>query len=183
MTAENCINEHSIAAMHGVTLPELVRLIADSGAEHKQKAMDIVLLVGLKVCLPILEKAVRNDDDADLRNGAMEALVAFGEMAVSHLTKLLTDDNEEVRNFSAVMLGDIGNSKAVEPLINALRDPEANVRHGAAEALGKIGELRAVIPLQEMGKGDLWDQFYSTAALELLGVSGIDLSSTGAAEA
>jgi HEAT repeat protein len=99
----------------------------------------------------------------------MEALVAFWEMAVPYLTKLLTDDNEEVRNFSAVMLGDIGNSKAVTALIKALRDPEANVRHGAAEALGKIGDARAMEPLQEMANGDMWDQFYSSAALELLG--------------
>ena len=70
------------------------------------------------------------------------------------------------------MLGDIGNPKAVEPLINALQDPGANVRHGAADALGKIGDLRAVIPLQELGKGDPWDEFYSGAALELMGLSG-----------
>ena len=182
MTTENCSNEQSIVAMHGVTLPELVRLIADGSTEYRQKAMDIVLLVGLKVCLPILEEAVRNDEDADLRNGAMEALVAFGEMAVPHLTKLLIDDNEEVRNFSAVMLGDIGNPKAVMPLINALQDTEANVRHGAAEALGKIGDLRAVIPLQAMGNGDMWDQFYSSSALELLAKAVQDGSAKRAVE-
>lgn len=172
MAVDSSINNQSASLMHGASLPDLVRLIADNSTEAKQKAMDIVMLVGLKVCLPILEDAVRNDSDADLRNGAMEALVAFGEMAVPHLSKLLTDDNEEVRNFSAVMLGDIGNPKAVEPLIDALRDPEANVRHGAAEALGKIGDQRAVIPLQEMAASeDMWDQFYSSAALELLNVS------------
>jgi HEAT repeat protein len=169
MAIEDGSTDQATAQIHDVTLPELVRLIAVSSTESRQKAMDIVLMVGLKICLPILEEAVRNDEDADLRNGAMEALVAFGEMAVPHLTKLLTDSNEEVRNFSAVMLGDIGNPKAVEPLINALKDPEANVRHGAAEALGKIGDLRAVNPLREMGNGDMWDQFYSSAALELLG--------------
>lgn len=172
MTIEKDIKEQSLTAMSGLTLTELVRLIADSSPEYRQKAMDIVTLVGLKVCLPFLEEAVRNDEDADLRNGAMEALVAFGEMAVPHLTKLLTDHNEEVRNFSAVMLGDIGNPKAVMPLITALQDPEANVRHAAAEALGKIGDKRAVIPLQEMNNGDFWDQFYSSAALELIAATG-----------
>ncbi len=160
--------------MHGVSLPELVRLIADSSPVYRQKAMDIVLMAGFKVCLPILEEAVRNDDDADLRNGAMEALVAFGEMAVPHLIKMLIDANEEVRNFSAVMLGEIGNNKAVMPLMNALLDPEPNVKHAAAEALGKIGDLSAVTALQEMGKGDFWDQFYSSAALELLRATNIN---------
>jgi HEAT repeat protein len=168
MTLETATNEQTMAAVQEVALPEMVRLIAASSTEHRQKAMDIVMLVGLKVCLPILEEAVRNDDDADLRNGAMEALIAFGEMAIPHLTKLLIDDNEEVRNFSSVMLGEIGNPKAVIPLIDALQDPDPNVRHGAAEALGKIGDPRAEIPLQELSEGDFWDHFYATAALQLL---------------
>jgi len=163
------LNEQSTAAMCGMNVSDMVRIIADSSPEYRQKAKDIVLMAGLKVCLPILEAAVRNDHDADLRNGAMDALVAFGEMAVPHLSKLLSDDNEEIRNFSAVMLGDIGNPEAVVPLISALQDPEANVRHAAAEALSKIGDIRALLPLQELGKGDFWDQFYSTAALDILG--------------
>jgi len=168
MITDNQIDKLPESALQDITLPELVRLIADSSTEHRQKAMDLVLMVGLKVCLPILENAVRNDSDANLRNGAMEALVAFGEMAVPHLTKLLTDDNEEVRNFSAVMLGDIGNPKAVAALVAALEDAEANVRHGAAEALAKIGDYRAVPPLQKMLKGDFWDHFYADAALQML---------------
>lgn len=172
MTIKDCSNKHASALLPDISLPEMVRLIADSSAGHRQNAMDLVMMVGLKVCLPILVDAMRNDGDADLRNGAMEALVAFGEMAVPHLTRLLNDDNEEVRNFSAVMLGDIGNAKAVLSLIDALQDPDANVRHGAAEALGKIGDLSAVPPLQEMAKGDLWDQFYSAAALEMLDKAG-----------
>ena len=168
MSTAKDLNEQSTAAMCGMSVSELVRLIADSDPEYRQKAMDIVLMAGFKVCFPILEEAVRNDEDADLRNGAMDALVAFGEMAVPHLAKLLTDDNEQVRNFSTVMLGDIGNPKAVVPLIKALQDHDANVRHGAAEALGKIGDCRAVSPLQEMCRGDFWDQFYASAALKLL---------------
>jgi HEAT repeat protein len=168
MTKAIDLNDQPTAALCGLTVPELVRLIADSSPEYRQKALDLVMLLGFRVCLPILEEAVRNNEDADLRNGAMDALVAFGEMAVPHLTKLLTDDNEEVRNFSTVMLGDIGNPKAVMPLINALRDNDANVRHGAAEALGKIGDYLAVPPLRELAKGDFWDRFYANAALDLL---------------
>jgi HEAT repeat protein len=114
------------------------------------------------------EEAVRQDRDSALRNGEMEVLIAFGDISVPHLTKLLTADNEEVRNFSAVMLGDIGNPQAVMPLIDALQDSEANVRHGAATALGKIGDCRAVLPLQKMDKGDFWDHLYASAALALL---------------
>ena len=120
-----------------------------------------------------------NHGDAELRTGEMELLIAFGDITVPHLTKLLTDDNEEVRNFSAVMLGDIGNPQAVMPLIDALWDPDENVRHGAAEALVKIGDCRAVPALQTMAEGNLWDRFYASAALELLAGAGKDGATTG----
>jgi HEAT repeat protein len=153
----------------GKSIEELLLLVADAGQGCRRQAMDRILAMGLDAVGHFLERAVRDDDQADLRNGAMEVLVAFGELAVPNLVKLLKDDNEEVRNFSTVMLGDIGSRTAVEPLSEALRDPEANVRHGAAEALGKIGDYRAVEPLREMTRSDFWDSFYALAALSALG--------------
>jgi hypothetical protein len=44
-------------------------------------------------------------------------------------------------------LGEIADTRAVEPLIAALEDDEEYVRQHAAEALGKIGDSRAVEPL------------------------------------
>ena len=131
----------------------------------------------------LLEEAVRKDRDAALRKGEMELLIAFGDISVPQLTKLLTADNEEVRNFSAVMLGAIGNPQAVMPLIAALRDPEANVRHGAAAALGKIGDCRAVLPLQTLDKGDVRDRLYASAALKILAGAGKDGAATGEVDA
>lgn len=52
-----------------------------------------------------------------------------------------------VREEAAILLGLLGNSKAVEPLITALKDVEAKVRSSAAQALGKIGDSQAVQPL------------------------------------
>ncbi len=154
--------------LEGISVEQLLLLVADASKECRQKAMDRLLAWGLDAVDSFLDSAVRNDANADLRNGAMEVLVAFGESAVPKLLKLLQDDNEEVRNFSTVMLGDIGSPTAVEPLSEALRDPEANVRHGAAEALGKIGDLRAVEPLREMSRSDFWDNFYALSALSAL---------------
>ena len=121
-----------------------------------------------------------NHGDAELRTGEMELLIAFGDITVPHLTKLLTAGNEEVRNCSAVMLGAIGNPQAVMPLIAALEDPEANVRHGAAAALGEIGDCRAVPALQTLDKGDVRDRLYASAALELLAGAGKDGAAAGA---
>ena len=48
---------------------------------------------------------VRDDEDAALRNAAMEIYVKVGPAAVPALLALLRDDDEEIRNFAAVMLG------------------------------------------------------------------------------
>jgi HEAT repeat protein len=48
---------------------------------------------------------------------------------------------------AARALGEIGDTRAVEPLIAALKDSNASGRKGAVAALGKIGDARAVEPL------------------------------------
>jgi len=152
-------------SLNGKSVEELLLLVGDEDHGCKPEAMDRILSMGLEANYPVLEKAVRNDFDADLRNGAMEVLVRFGKQAVPDLLNLLQDENEEVRNFSAVMLGDISSRQAVGPLIEALRDHDTNVRHAAAEALGKIGDHAALLPLIELLKEDFWLQYPAIVAL------------------
>ncbi len=155
--------------LHGKSVEELLLLVADSEKGCKPEALNRLLAMRLEECYPVFEQAVRNDDDADLRNGAMEVLVSFGVESTPQLIKLLEDENEEVRNFSAVMLGDIGRREAVEALIRALGDPDMNVRHSVAEALGKIGDRAAIPPLVNSLKSDFWLQFAAITALGNIG--------------
>lgn len=150
----------------GATIEELLLLIGDKDRGLKPEAMDLLMKMGLDAIYHVIERSVRDDGNADLRNGAMEALVAFGEQAVPRLFQLLEDGNEEVRNFSTVMLGNIGHREAVAPLVRALKDPDVNVRHGAAEALGKIGDRGAFVPLLELLYEEFWVRY---AAIEALG--------------
>jgi HEAT repeat protein len=53
----------------------------------------------------------------------------------------------EISGDAAKALGEIGDTRAVEPLIAALKDRSVNRRLSAAEALGKIGDTRALAPL------------------------------------
>lgn len=48
---------------------------------------------------------------------------------------------------AAQKLGELGDSRAVEPLLQALHDRSSEVRANAIEALGKLGDRRAVEPL------------------------------------
>lgn len=147
------------------SVDELLLLIADDDQGLKPAAMEELLSMEFATLYPLLERSVRNDDNADLRNSAMEVLVRFGKKSLFRLTRLLQDDNEEVRNFAAVMLGDIGNREAVGALIQALRDKDPNVSHAAAEALGKIGDRAALMPLIELLKGDFWLQYAAVTAI------------------
>ncbi|QXE91034.1 HEAT repeat domain-containing protein [Geomonas subterranea] len=147
------------------SLPELLLLVGDAERGRKSEALDTIIGRGVQQIYPSLEAAVRDNDNADLRNGAMEVLVKLGGEAVPRLNGLLFDGDEEIRNFSAVMLGDIGSREAVEPLIRALADPDSNVSHSAAEALGKIGDRSALVPLLELLKGDFWLQYPAICAI------------------
>lgn len=155
--------------LHGKSVEELLLLIADNEKGYKQEALARLLAMGLEENYPVLELAVRDDDNYDLRNAAMEVLVSFGVESTPKLIKLLEDPNEEVRNFSAVMLGDIGRREAVGALIRALGDPDMNVRHSVAEALGKIGDRAAILPLVNSLKSDFWLQYAAISALGNIG--------------
>jgi HEAT repeat protein len=147
------------------SIEELISLVGDADQGCKAEAMDRLLVMGLEENYATLEQAIRSDGNANLRNGAMEVLVRFGSLAVPSLIKLLQDIDEEVRNFSAVMLGDICSRESVVPLIQVLRDKDVNVRHGAAEALGRIGDPAALVPLLELLKEEFWVQYPAVTAL------------------
>lgn len=152
-------------SLAGKRVEELLLLVADDDYGLKSASVEFLLGMGLDRIYPLLETWVRNDENADLRNSSMDLLVRFGSESVPQLIKLLQDSNEEVRNFAAVMLGDIGNRKSVEALIRALGDKDANVSHSAAEALGKIGDRAALFPLIELLKGDFWVQYAAISAI------------------
>jgi HEAT repeat protein len=53
---------------------------------------------------------------------------------------LRSSDDAQIRQFVAYLLGQTGDSRAIEPLIDALQDDHVGVRGAAANALGTIGD-------------------------------------------
>ncbi len=155
----------SRSLLDGKSARELLYLVADDEQGFRSEAIARLLSMGIASIYEVLERGVREESDADFRNGAMDALVAFGREALPYLVRLLQDANEEVRNFACVMLGDIGSREAVSPLIRTLGDKDANVSHSAAEALGKIGDRSALFALIELLKGDFWVQYSAITAI------------------
>ena len=66
---------------------------------------------------------------------------------VPEIVAALKDRNDDVRVAAALVLGELGDVRAVEPLLAVLKDRSQGVREAAAKALGMIGDARAAEPL------------------------------------
>lgn len=132
---------------------EIARLISHPVEEYREE----------------LEQGIRNDDDADARNAAMEVYRALGPRGFSSLEGLLQDKNHEVRLFAVNILCSIADRGTFPLLAEALQDADVNVRVAAAEALGKIRDERAVQVLEAVLEDEPW---VAMAAIDALGEIG-----------
>ncbi len=83
------------------------------------------------------------------RTAVMKLGLAGGDEAVKALIMALQNRNEDliVRGRAALMLGRLGDTRAVQPLINALDAPGMQTPLHAAQSLGRLGDDRAIEPL------------------------------------
>ncbi len=92
---------------------------------------------------------------------------------VNGLIRAIGDAERHVRLAAIEALGDIGDTRAVEPLIAALKDSSWGVRQYAATALGAIGDTRAVKPLTAAFKDN--KKIVRKAAAEALAKIGLSV--------
>ncbi|MCI0620283.1 MAG: HEAT repeat domain-containing protein [Acidobacteria bacterium] len=102
------------------------------------------------------------------RGGAVDALSKSRHpRVVEALTRVLRDGREpaEARAAAAVALGNLQDSRAMEPLIAALADNNSEVRWSAALSVGELGGRRAVEGLTaKLCAGDVDSQVLRSAA-------------------
>lgn len=86
------------------------------------------------------------------RTAVMKLGMMGGDQAIRALIQTVQNDGEDliVRGRAALMLGKIGDVRAVNSLIRALDAPGFQTPLYAAEALGKLGDSRAIEPLLMM---------------------------------
>jgi HEAT repeat protein len=94
---------------------------------------------------PALQDLMAAFRDKDLREYALSGLVKMGSPAVDALAAAMKDPDDDVRWHAANALGDIKDTRAVEPLIEALQVKD--LQWHAARSLGEIKDTRAVEPL------------------------------------
>ena len=151
------------------TLESLLNSFYDLKASKKSVVHSCFHDLPDEQAFPALEQALRNNENANQRNAAMETYVFLGNRSIPYLRALLKDKDEEIRTFAGVVLGNMRHPDAVPDLLSALIDPDLNVKHAAAEALSKIRDPRAVKPLIEALSADMWLQFPAAVALGELG--------------
>ena len=83
------------------------------------------------------------------RTAVMKLGLVGGEEAVTALILALQNRNEDliVRGRAALMLGRLGDTRAVIPLICALDAPGMQTPLHAVQSLGRLGDDRAIEPL------------------------------------
>jgi HEAT repeat protein len=150
---------------------EIWKLLPKKDWLERQEYINKLISYPADEYLPDLEQGIRNDDDADVRNAAMEVYRVLGVRSFSSLEGLLQDNNHEVRLFAVNILCSIADRGAFPLLVEAMNDSDVNVRIAAAEAFGKIRDERA-IPLLENAIDD--EPWVAMAAIDALGQIGGD---------
>ena len=106
------------------------------------------------------------EENAGLRNAAVEILTGMGRDAVPMLLDQARCPDHDVRKFIIDILGDIAAPESIPTLIRGLEDNDSNVRASAAENLGKLKTTEALPALlKAMQHPDLLLQFTILEAL------------------
>jgi HEAT repeat protein len=148
---------------------EIMETLTGKDWWDRQKVMGQLLACPEQDLIHELEKGLRNHDDADVRNTAMEVYGELGVRGFSSLSSLLQDSDHEVRLFAVNVLCNIADRRAFPLLAGAIQDPDVNVRVAVAEALGKIRDERAVPILEKSVHDEPW---VAMAAVNALGEIG-----------
>jgi len=152
--------------------PELLDLIQGLPRQdwwRRQKAIRNLLAYPETEYVSYLEEGIRNHEDADIRNTAMEVFRELGIRAFPSLAALLKDSDPEVRLFSVNILHEIGARESLPMLLEAIADTDINVRAAAAETLGRIRDSRALVALKRALYEEQW---VASAAINAIGEIG-----------
>ena len=150
---------------------ELWKLLPKKDWQERQAYITMLTAYPIVEYRAELEQGIRNDDDADIRNAAMEVYRVLGSRGFPSLEALLQDSNHEVRLFAVNILCSIADCETFPLLAEAINDADVNVRVAAAEALGKIRDERAVAVLENVIDDEPW---VAMAAIDSLGLIGGD---------
>lgn len=157
-----------IASFGKDALEDLIEVMSDK--EPSVRRFAIALLRPLKEprILDGLEMAFY-DNNYDVSEIALEALIEFGEKALPILTEALGSPTEWLRTKAVIGLGEIGGDQAVIHLLEMLGDESPTVRKETIEALKMLKDARALPTLSAIAT-DRKDKEISRLARQAIAV-------------
>ena len=93
------------------------------------------------------------------------ALEKMGTAAVEPLVEALGDREVTVRKFAAVLLGRLGDPRAIEPLSMALYDLHHEVGNASAEALAHFGKQAMDVLAEALSHPEAWIRIHAVQGL------------------
>ena len=139
--------------------------------EEDEDVRDWAVAALIEIGEPAVEPLIKalKEEDEDVRDWAVAALIKIGEPAIEPLIKAFSDKDKYIPIRASWTLIRIG-EPAVEPLIKALKDKDKHVLFFAAGTLGEIGDVRSKEPLIQVLKDE--DEDVQRVAAEALGKIG-----------
>ena len=115
----------------------LLQALSDSRERIRENAAKALGRIGRTRAIKGLIHALQ-DDYGHTRENAMEALIKIGPDAVETLIKALKHRNKIIRINVCLVLGAIGDQRAIKPLTKLRHDSDFKVRRSASKALKQI---------------------------------------------
>lgn len=145
----------------------LALALDDKDPEVQYRAAEALGDIGDEKSVSPLITAMTRSEYSGVRWKAAEALSKIGDPAVGSLITLLQYPDSDVRWQAGIVLGEIGNTDAIEPLIVLMGDEDRYVRSRAAVALGLIGEPAVFRLVRVLNDGPVRSRCGAAAALGL----------------
>jgi HEAT repeat protein len=144
---ENPVARHAAAHTLGKigdtrAVDALIHKLQDSDKAVVLKTAFVLGQIGDVKAIPALVRLLGHSE-RDIQTTLFNVLEGFGTPAVQPLIAAMSDEQWQVREHAADILGLIGNQQAVDALAKALHDEHWQVRFAALTALGHIGGARA----------------------------------------
>jgi HEAT repeat protein len=95
----------------------------------------------------------------------LSAIEKMGDAAVDPLIEALGDKEGTVRKFAALLLGKLGDARAIEPLGMTLYDMHHDVGKASAESLAKFGAPAVGVLVEALSHPEMWIRIHSVIAL------------------
>jgi len=119
-------------------VPDLIRTAWQ--AETRSAAIEALAAIGDPRAIDVLLSALSEPEEPEAREAAIAGLIYIGEPAVPALIDKLSARREQYsenheRALAAMILGRVGDRRAVDPITRALDDPSEEVRKSAEKAL------------------------------------------------